>query len=1290
MDLESDSEEEDFVPNSPMKVPIIIRSFHAALAESDQLGDSLVIVELMNHLYKGLVDSGARRISCVSMRVVTELKLSVVRSNSKLSLADTRIQVDSLGYVDSLQVTFLFVNYEKKSITLKHRFEVIVMDDEAHDFIIGTDLIGLLFGKSLPVSFMDGAEPPQKHIAALEVEVKSNTEPTSSSITTINGPEGVINTNTVPQSALSQGLKELMDQIHSEGAGKIPDYELPKRTVLYNSEQIEQEYAEQRKIILERIQPLIEINQKITGFCTHPDAVVHLHVDPNKKPKLWRNQYRIPETLMPLVRQVIQRWKLTGRVVLAPKNCQYNSPLTCAPKKDDEGKLTGIRVCLDTRLLNDALLVTDKFPLPFIMNSFEIFAGCNIFSEFDLSEAYLQFRFDEESQPYTAFMFEGEHLMFVGCCFGIKSLPGIFQRVMGTILRPVPYCKHFIDNLPFGSRGWTQHLEHVESLLKLLNEVNLKVKPNFKIGYASLKILGHQISYDGISLDPSKLDSVVNWPYPRTGKEMESFLGLLTFLCGNIRHFAELTAPLHAVKHEAVIPADGMVKEHFELVKVAALKAITLQYPDFEKPFHLATDASDTGIGGVLFQPKTDAEHITADNIVGIYSHILTKTERKYPAYRKELLGVVRSLLHFHHYLWGRNDTVVHTDHKPLTFIKTSPQLSPPLQQWLDIIQNYDFEIRHRAGILHVIPDQLSRMYTSVYKDSSVWGVPLVAPDAINANAAHDQLILQSIQEAIEKFYKEKPTRRSRISVITRRQKRNNQRQMPVETSKSKTDAADNKVTLHVKPSIVPTPLQSTVFASAAEEAIVDDEAVADNSVQRKLIVELERRGKKAPSKDKRIPLVQRYHAMGHFGRDAVYNSLYADGYWWLRMRRDIDIELKNCDACIRYVVTRHGYHPAEAITALLPGDHIQIDCSVHLPETPEGYGVLLHGIDVFTGLIVLLVPLKNSEAETIALELVKLFALIGIPKILQSDNGPEFVNKIVAKLTELMGIDHRLITPYHPEADGKVERSVGTTTMIIKKLLHGSNQHWNLFVPFAQLTFNNKISSLTGSTPYSLFFGRKMNELRDYTAIGEQNPQPIDLNNWTTHQEKIVSLIYPAVNDRIKLLKSDMVQRLNKHRRLLTGTIPKGAIVMVRDPNRQNKFEAKYIGPYTVLRRARNGAYVLKDNTGDLFDRHVTADQLKLISKQARRTDIEDAGKIYTVEKILDHEKDEDHPGKYWFKLLWKGYPEPEWIHQDAFIETDMIAKYFRKQRANTNNSTDASAAAAPSQENYSRSRRR
>jgi ABC-type uncharacterized transport system permease subunit len=146
----------------------------------------------------------------------------------------------------------------------------------------------------------------------------------------------------------------------------------------------------------------------------------------------------------------------------------------------------------------------------------------------------------------------------------------------------------------------------------------------------------------------------------------------------------------------------------------------------------------------------------------------------------------------------------------------------------------------------------------------------------------------------------------------------------------------------------------------------------------------------------------------------------------------------------------------------------------------------------------------------------------------------------------------------------------------------------------------------------------------------------------------------------------------------------------MVRDPNRQNKFEAKYIGPYTVLRRARNGAYVLKDNTGDLFDRHVTADQLKLISKQARRTDIEDAGKIYTVEKILDHEKDEDHPGKYWFKLLWKGYPEPEWIHQDAFIETDMIAKYFRKQRANTNNSTDASAAAAPSQENYSRSRRR
>jgi hypothetical protein len=309
-----------------------------------------------------------------------------------------------------------------------------------------------------------------------------------------------------------------------------------------------------------------------------------------------------------------------------------------------------------------------------------------------------------------------------------------------------------------------------------------------------------------------------------------------------------------------------------------------------------------------------------------------------------------------------------------------------------------------------------------------------------------------------------------------------------------------------------------------------------------------------------------------------------------------------------------------------------------------------------------LLKPLKRNTGEAVAAELMSLIALVGPPKILQSDNGPEFANDVMRALVKLLGVQHRFITPYNPRADGKVERSVGTTVMIIKKLLHGSTHHWPLFLPFAQMQFNEKISSLTGSTPFALFFGRRMNPLRDYTN-DKDHPQLVDLENWRDHQEKLLSLVYPAISERVKSLKDEMVKRLNKHRRLLTDSIPVGATVMIKDPRRENKFEPKYIGPYTVIRRAQNGAYVLRDQTGDIFDRHVTADQIKLISKKPREVDTRDAEQIYEVDHIVDHRGEAGH---YQFLVRWKGYEasDDSWVDEVDFQDNRCIRDYWKRER--------------------------
>src|SRR3981189_2945868 len=97
------------------------------------------------------------------------------------------------------------------------------------------------------------------------------------------------------------------------------------------------------------------------------------------------------------------------------------------------------------------------------------------------------------------------------------------------------------------------------------------------------------------------------------------------------------------------------------------------------------------------------------------------------------------------------------------------------------------------------------------------------------------------------------------------------------------------------------------------------------------------------------------------------------------------------------------------------------------------------------------------------------------------------------------------------------------------------------------------------------------------------------------------------------------MMQSFNKNRKqLLQGSLPNGATVMLIDPIRGNKFEPKYVGPYTIIRRTRNGNFVLSDEVAGLLDRNIPPDQLKLISKKTRLNDLNNP--IYEVEEILDH----------------------------------------------------------------------
>ncbi|GFT29869.1 retrovirus-related Pol polyprotein from transposon 297 [Trichonephila clavipes] len=120
------------------------------------------------------------------------------------------------------------------------------------------------------------------------------------------------------------------------------------------------------------------------------------------------------------------------------------------------------------------------------------------------------------------------------------------------------------------------------------------------------------------------------------------------------------------------------------------------------KPFILDTDASNESVGAVLSQ------EIDGQEFVAYWSKCLSKPERNYCVTRKELLAIVKAIEHFHHYLYGQK-FLLRTDHASLTWLMNFRNTEGQVARWIQRLNEYYFDIRHRKGSSHGNADALSR-----------------------------------------------------------------------------------------------------------------------------------------------------------------------------------------------------------------------------------------------------------------------------------------------------------------------------------------------------------------------------------------------------------------------------------------------------------------------------------------------------------------------------------------------------------------------------------------------------
>lgn len=412
--------------------------------------------------------------------------------------------------------------------------------------------------------------------------------------------------------------------------------------------------------------------------------------------------YPVSPAVENLMYQEIDRMLSLG--VIEPSVSAWSSPMRLVVKPNK------VRLCLDARRLN---LVTkkDAYPLPSIEGIFARLPKANIITKLDLKDAYWQIGLSEESKSLTAFTVPGRPLyQFVVMPFGLCTAPQTMCRLIDMIIPPdLRYCVFgYLDDIVIVSEDFNSHLAVLVRLAQELRKANLTLnvdKSQFCV--TQTKYLGYVIGNGGIQTDPEKIDSIINWPVPKSVRQVRGFLGLAGWYRRFIENFSSVTFPIsETLSTKRKFTWTPEAQKSFDSIKTLLTTAPVLSNPDFTKKFYLHCDASDFGIGAVLVQLDDEGN----ERPVAFMSKKLNTAQRNYSVTERECLAAIEAIRRFRCYLELQDFEVV-TDHSSLLWLMKQPDLTGRLARWVFKLQPYKFTIRHRKGKEHVVPDALSRMH---------------------------------------------------------------------------------------------------------------------------------------------------------------------------------------------------------------------------------------------------------------------------------------------------------------------------------------------------------------------------------------------------------------------------------------------------------------------------------------------------------------------------------------------------------------------------------------------------
>ncbi|XP_050295859.1 uncharacterized protein LOC126735794 [Anthonomus grandis grandis] len=451
-----------------------------------------------------------------------------------------------------------------------------------------------------------------------------------------------------------------------------------------------------QKGTLDRLIEDVFSNMSSTLGCTN---LVKLEIRTNSAP-IKQRYYPLSRALQKDVNTELEQMIANG--IVEPSISPWSSPIVMVKKKTGEW-----RFCVDYRALN-RVTIKDSYPIPFVSATLDKLRDAKFLSTLDIKSAYWQIPIAPESRPLTAFTVPTRGLFqFTRMPFGLTNAPAVWQRLIDSVIGVdlEPYVFVYLDDVIISTPSFEEHIRVLREVIQRIVKAGLTLnREKCTFCKPELKYLGYIVNSSGLLVDPDKIEAILRIPTPKTVTDIRRIVGLTSWYRRFVPNFSTIVSPLTSLTMKNVkFVWSPECENAFNTIKEKLVSAPVLSCPDFDLPFIIQCDASDFGLGAVLYQVQGDEEHA-----ICFLSRSLTKNERRYSTTEKECLAVIFAIEKLRPYVEGSHFTVV-TDHYSLKWLNSIKDPVGRIARWAVRLQQYDFDIVHRKGKDNIVPDALSR-----------------------------------------------------------------------------------------------------------------------------------------------------------------------------------------------------------------------------------------------------------------------------------------------------------------------------------------------------------------------------------------------------------------------------------------------------------------------------------------------------------------------------------------------------------------------------------------------------